>query len=112
MDFVLVEKWLVSLVRPETQPHVHPLIECVRENPFLQFYINFHLLGDQFKCDDGDIRSSALNGFLMGVCFSEAYRRDPKQMEQKLKEALEHISRHRGENVKSFLEKRAEKRPT
>lgn len=109
MNFKTLEAWLVELMPKDHQHWMKLFIQCIQENPALQFTIGMSQVYPDLVSDNREVRAAALNGLMMGICFAEAYRVAPEFMERNIQGFLDFKQKGRGENVLNFLTERAKR---
>lgn len=110
MDFVLFEQWLCELMPKEHKHAVKQLVECIQENPTLQFMVGMNTHYPSLVNENPEVRAAALNGIMIGVCLYHAWKNNSFVMETSLKGFLDHQSKKRGENIVDFFTERAKKK--
>lgn len=109
MNFVILEQWLTELMPPDHKNVMHDLISCIKEDASLQFLVGMNTLYPSIVSEDLRVKAAALNGLMIGIALSHAWKVNPTLIESSLTGFLESRSKHRGENVFDFLKERAKK---
>lgn len=89
---------------------IHPIVGCMRENPHQQFTSSLYVMAHNITTKDKGAQTAFINGFLMGVCLQEAWKKNSEPVRAGMIMAIDVNKANRGENVVSFLDEKARKR--
>lgn len=109
VDLKLLNKWLLTLVTPDTEPGVNLFFDSFAKEPLMLF--NQGMVGWQhwFNSPNLEVSSAVMHGMIMGMLI--ASMSENQEWRLKLFELwIEQHGREKGDNVVSFLARKAEER--
>lgn len=109
VDLKLLNKWLLTLVSPDTEPGINLFFDNFGKSPIQCF--NEGMGGWQHWCSHKqlEVSSAAYHGMIMGIIVAKMSEDD--EIRKKLFEMwIEQHAREKGENVVSFTARKVDDR--